>query len=161
MCSKWNTKDGRRKTIDDRHRASHIPFRCSAETAETVSRIAAERRLPKSEVLRQLVEKGLVAEGYKQDEDSMRTAMQAALKEILTPQVERLATISAKSTQLSGAAFFLLTFIGRLYLPEDEKGMIDEVAADARKLGIEYLKLKNRDIDAFIEGGIKRMAGEQ
>lgn len=148
-----------KRDTEDRHRSSYIPFRCSKEVEETITKIAAEQRLPKSEVVRGLVSKGLVVAGYKQDEDALRASIQSALKEILQPQVERLATISAKSTQLSGAAYFLLTYVLRMYFPEGERDTVDEVAAQARQLGIEYLKLKQgSDIDNFIKSGVKKMA---
>ena len=91
----------------------------------------------------------------------LRTTVQEALKEILQPGVERLAAISAKSTQISSAAFFMLVHIGRMYLPDDEKSHIDEIAAESRQLGIEYLKLKNQDVDAFSQRGVQRMSDEE
>ena len=48
----------------------------------------------------------------------------------------------------------------RMLFPEGEHDEIDELAAKARKLGIEYLKLRDKDIDAFIRSGIDRMKEE-
>lgn len=146
------------KNTSDKHKAAYIPYRCDANTYDIISKVAKEKRLPMAEVLRSFVADGMVKQGYKENEDAMRASIQSALKEILQPQVERLATISAKSTQLSGAAYFLLTYVLRMYFPEGERDTVDEVAAQARQLGIEYLKLKQgSDIDDFIKGSVKKM----
>lgn len=147
-----------RSKIKDRHQAAYIPFRCSPETEKTIGQIAAEQKRSKSEVLRQLVEAGLVATGYKQDEDHLAELIQTAVTTAMKPQVERLAAISAKATQISGAAFFMGIFSSRLMLPPSEQQLVEEAAAQARKLGIEYLKLKDRDVDAFISEGVEKVS---
>jgi hypothetical protein len=147
------------KNTNDKHKASYIPYRCDAETYETICKVAHANNLSLVEVLRSFVTDGMVKQGYKQDEDALRASMQAALKEVLQPQVERLAAIGAKAAQLSGAAYFLLVYVARMYFPEDSRDMIDDVAAQARQLGVEYLKLRQgMDIDDFIKGGVRKMA---
>lgn len=143
----------------ERHKASYIPFRCSSEVESMIERIAAEQKRTKSEVLRQLVEAGLVATGYKQDEEHLTKIIQEVVTAALKPSVERLASISAKAAQISGAAFFMNVYMGQLMLPDMEKQMVRDAAADARKLGIEYLKLnKDRDVDAFIAEGVEKVS---
>lgn len=146
------------KGKEDRHRSSYIPFRCSQELELSINKIAAERRITKSDVLRELVNKGLVASGYKQDEDALYELVKGAVKETFTPQVERLATIGAKATQISSAAYFLLVYVARMYFPEGDRELVDEVAAQARQLGIEFLKLRQGvDVDEFIKGSIRKI----
>ena len=141
----------------DRHQAVYIPFRCSAEMEATIGKIAAEQKRTKSEILRQLVDAGLIATGYKRDENYLNEQIQTAVASAMKPFVERLAAISAKATQISGAAFFMNVYMGQLLLPESEKELVQNAAADARKLGIEFLKLKNQDIDAFISDGVEKV----
>lgn len=141
----------------DRHQAAHIAFWCPVDTEATIAKIAAEQRKTKSEVIRQLVDAGMVATGYKQDEEHLEQMIQSAVQAAFRPQVERLAAISAKAAQISGAAFFMNVFMGRLALPPSEQQVVEEAAAQARKLGIEYLKLsKERDVDAFIREGVQK-----
>ena len=54
----------------------------------------------------------------------------------MKPYVERLAAISAKATQLSGADFFLMVYLGTMLLPDGSRQQLEEAAARARKLGI-------------------------
>lgn len=145
------------KKTTDKHTAAYIPYRCSQSTYEAIEKISVAQRKTKVQVVRELVEAGLVATGYKQDEEYQAKLIQDVVKAALQPSVERLAAISAKATQISSAAFFMNIFTSRLMLPTREQDLIDQAAAEARKLGIEYLKLKDRDVDAFIADGAKKM----
>lgn len=145
------------KKTTDKHTAAYIPYRCSQSTYEAIEKISVAQRKTKVQVVRELVEAGLVATGYKQDEEYLQQSIQAAVKAAFQPQVERLAAISAKAANISGATFFMNLFVGRLMLPPAEQQLIEEAAAKARKLGIEYLKLKDRDVDNFIADGVGKM----
>lgn len=145
----------------DRHITAHIPFRCSLDMEATISKIAAEQHTSKSAVLRKLVEQGLLYSGYQQDDGRLQMLITTAVKETLTPQVERLAAISAKATQISSAAFFMEVYLSRALLPPSQQQSIEELAGTARKLGIEYLKLKDRDIDTFLRTAAEQMKDDQ
>lgn len=145
-----------RKTTD-KHTAAYIPYRCSQSTYEAIEKISVAQKKTRVQVVRDLVEAGLVATGYKEDTDHLTELIQAAVQTAMKPQVERLAAISAKATQISGAAFFMNIFSSRLMLPSTEQQLVEEAAARARKLGIEYLKLKDRDMDAFLEDGVEKI----
>jgi len=145
---------------EDRHRASYIPFRCSQETSELITQLAHQEHRPKSEVLRDLVDKGLVASGLKADEDYLNSLVRSTVQEVMKPHVERLAAISAKATQISGAGFFMGMYAAMLRRSPAEQQEIQDAAGQARELGIQYLKLKDRDIDAFIQEGVKSMKEE-
>ena len=81
-----------------------------------------------------------------------------AVQEIMKPHVERLASISAKAANIDAASFFLQLYVGKLMLPPSERQQVDEAAEKARRLGIEFLKLrKDRDIDVFIGKGVAEM----
>lgn len=136
-------------------------FWVSPETDETVRRIAEAEGRSMSAVYRDLVEKGLVAGGYRSGGQDLTAMVQTAVQEALRPQVERLASISAKGTQISAAAFFLAAYNGRQAVPDYLKEEYEETAAQARKLGIEYLKLsKDKSLDAFIGRGLRRMGDD-
>ena len=143
--------------MEDRHQAVYIPFRCSKETERAIEKLAQTRGQPRSEVLRDLVDSGLVAAGAKMDDDYLYELMKKAVLATMKPQVERLATISAKAAQISGAAFFMNVFTATRNCPLTEQQEIEEAAGSARGLGIQYLKLKDHDIDAFIREGVKQV----
>ncbi len=143
---------------EDRHRGKYLPFRCSPETDQLLSQIAAAEGKTKSEVLRMLVEKGLAAGGYLPGVKELDTVVQEAVAAVLQPAVERLAGISAKAAHISAAAFFLTLYSDRLLMPAEQREALDDIAARARRLGIEYLKVsKDRDLDEWLEEACRRM----
>lgn len=143
---------------EDRHRGKYLPFRCSPETDQLLSQIAAAEGKTKSEVLRMLVEKGLAAGGYLPGVKELDTVVQEAVATVLQPAVERLAGISAKAAHISAAAFFLTLYSDRLLMPAEQREALDDIAARARRLGIEYLKVsKDRDLDEWLEEACRRM----
>jgi hypothetical protein len=125
-----------------------------------ISQLAAQRHISKSEVLRDLVNRGLVSIGAKTDDDYLYGLVQRAVKETMQPQIERLAAISAKAAHISSAAFFMGVYSATRDRSPAEQRQIEEVAGSARELGIQYLKLKDRDIDTFIQNGVKTITEE-
>ena len=81
-----------------------------------------------------------------------------AVNESIKPHIERLAAISAKGVQIDAASYFLQVYNGKHAMPDYLQEEYAGIAANARKLGIEYLKLpKEKDIDEFISRGFQRM----
>ena len=137
-------------------------FWISPEIHAAVQKIATAEGRSVSKVYRDLVEKGLVAGGYRSGGQDLAALVREAVREELRPQAERLAAISAKGTQISAASFFLAAFVGRQAIPEYQQEAYDAVAAQARKLGVEYLKLtKDRPLDDFIARGLDRMGADE
>lgn len=149
------------KNTTDKHTAAYIPFRCDHDTYATIRKLAEGQKIPQVEVLRRLVEQGLVAAGYKQDEDYLYNLVQQAVQETVKPHIERLAAIEAKATQIGSAAYFMSIFMLQQLLP-GQAALIEEAAGISRQLGIEYLKLpKERDLDDFLRSGAKKVSGEE
>lgn len=135
-----------------------VRFWVAPEMDATVRRIADAQERSLSSVYRELVEKGLVAGGYRSGGQDMAELVQNAVEQAMRPQIERLAAISAKGTQIGAAAFFLAAYNGRQQVPEEMQEEYDELAAQARKLGVEYLKLsRDQSLDDFIARGQRRM----
>lgn len=148
------------KRTTDKHVASYMPFRCDADTYDTICKMAQTEHIAQAEALRRLVDMGLVAAGYKQDEDYLYKLIQQAVQETVKPRTERLAAISAKSTQIGSAAYFMSIYMLQQIMPGNLP-LIEEAAATSRQLGIEYLKLaKDRDLDEFLRGGANKVSGE-
>ena len=134
-------------------------FRCTAKMDAMIERIAAVEDIPKSQVLRDLLTAGLQARGYIDGGECMADLVQQAVEAALKPQVERLASISAKAAHISAAGFFMNYATLRQYVPEEFLSEFDELATRARKLGAEYLRLsKDRNIDQFLSRGLAAMA---
>lgn len=138
-----------------------VQFWISPEVDTMVRRIAEAEGRSLSSVYRDLVEKGLVAGGYRAGAQDMAGMIRSSVEESLKPQVERLAAISAKATQISAAAFFLAAYNGRQVVPDYLQAGYDEIVNQSRKLGIEYLKLpRDKSIDEFIGRGMGRLGDD-
>lgn len=136
-------------------------FRYPAKVDDMVERIAAAQGQPKSKVLRDLLTAGLQAKGYLSGGESLADCIQQAVDASLKPQVERLASISAKAAHISAASFFLNYAALRQFVPEEFLSEFDELATRARKLGAEYLKLsRDKSIDQFLSRGLAAMTKE-
>lgn len=139
-------------------KAVYIPFRVDVETDRQITALAAEMGagISKSEVIRYFLDKGLKSDGYRKDDERLYHMLRDTVQEVIKPHVDRLASISAKATQIDSACFFLLLYVGRLLLPPDEQFAMDDIAARARQLGIEYLQHRG-DVDEFIDRANQRM----
>ena len=136
---------------ENRVKNTSVQFWVSSEMDQTVRNIAAAEGRSLSAVYRDLVEKGLVAGGYRSGSQDLSAMVQEAVQEALRPQVERLAAISAKGTQIGAAAFFLAMYNGKQATPAYLRQEFEEAAVQARKMGVEYLKLaKDKSIDEFL-----------
>lgn len=146
---------------ENRVHSAAVRFWISEETSRTIERIAVAEGRTASSVYRDLVEKGLVAGGYRSGEKDLAGVLRTTVDEAMKPQIERLASISAKAAQISAAAFFLAAYNGRQAVPAYLQEEYDEIAAQSRKLGIEYLKLsKDKNLDEFIHRGLGRMGDD-
>lgn len=141
-------------------KSAYRPVRISAELDETLGQLAAQRKLSKSEILRELVEEGLKASGKAVDEGHLYELVKTAVEEVTRPSVERLAAISAKATQIDAANFFMFLYTLTRDGSQEEQAKIQEAVESARRLGIQYLKLKDRDLDRFIGEGAKQIIDE-
>lgn len=148
-------------TREQAEKAVYRPIRCSKQLDETIGQIAERKHISKSEVLRDLVYKGLEATGASIEEGYLYDLVRKCVSEELSPAVERLASICAKTTQISSAAFFMSIWSAARDGSAEDQQAIMEAAATARQKGIEYLKLvKNRDIDDFIKESTKQIMEE-
>lgn len=136
----------------------HVSIWLSEEMTEQLYRIANSEHMTLSDVLRELVQAGLIAKGYTLSPESTATIVNEAVTAALRPQVERLAAMNAKAAQISAAAFFLAAYSGKQALPPEEQAEFETVAAQARKLGVEYLKLaKDKNLDTFVASALQRI----
>lgn len=115
-----------------------------------------------SMVYRDMVEMGLAAAGYRSGGESMAELVRRNMDEILKPQTDRLAAMSAKAAQIAAANFFLLTWLADQQIPAYRKEELAELVQQSRKLGVEFLKLsKDKNMDEFIRRGFGRMTQDQ
>lgn len=145
---------------NDRHKAVYLPFRCSAEKAEDIKNYADTHRLLVSEAMRELIDVGLKAKSGVPEQSEIEELVKSATEKAIRPGIERIAAITAKATQIDAAAFFMFLYTLTRDGSQEEQAKIQEAVESARRLGIQYLKLKDRDIDSFLSEGAKQIIDE-
>ena len=150
--------------VNPKTKEENLSVRLDEKTGAQLSALAGQRHCTKSQLIRDLLDKGLKSEGFRKDDERLYNMIVEALQSVTKPQVERLAAISAKATQIDAAAFFMLVYFCCALLPPtpDSAQTIDQIAAHARQLGIEYLKHRGTDddLDAFIQSNAATMGKE-
>jgi len=135
-----------------------VCFRVGESTDNAIRRIANAEGKNISMVYRDMVEMGLEAAGYRKGGESMAELIRRNLDEILKPQADRLAAMSAKAAQISAANFFLMTWLADQQVPSYQKEELSSLVQESRKLGVEFLKLsRDKNLDEFIRRGYGRM----
>lgn len=142
----------------DRHKKRCISYRCSEETDQRLSDLAQRKQCSKVEIVRELVEAGLIATNADGDKSHLNAVVRDMLADVLSPCVERLAAIGAKAAQISSAAFFMSVWTATREAGDAERAEIREAAAQARQLGVRYLRLsRDGDLDAFLRECVGQM----
>lgn len=145
---------------DDRHKGIPMLFRCSDEKAKEIRSYANARHLLLSEAMRELIDVGLKAKSGVPEQSEIEELVKSATEKAIRPGIERIAAITAKATQIDAAAFFMFLYTLTRDGSQEEQAKIQEAVESARRLGIQYLKLKDRDIDSFLSEGAKQIIDE-
>lgn len=130
------------------------PFRlrCEHEMLVLIEKIAISKGLTKSEVVRQLIHKGLQERKVQEDpaayQDELQKRIQAMVQTAMQPYMERLAAMSAKSAQIAAASFFMTAYTQGAQFP----GLMPDAAVKAHRLGMVYLNIKGDDLEEYIKG---------
>lgn len=128
---------------------------CDEDTAALLERIAISKHTTKSEILRQMLEKGVQAGGFQEDEAQLQARMTASVREVMKPYTERLAAILAKSTQIAGASFFLEVYVLSQLFPDHKQAEIVDAAIRAHLMGVEFSNTKGGGaLDAFLQDAL-------
>lgn len=139
---------------------SDLHIRISGAMDEKLHLLASEWKTCKSDAARRLIWAGLKSQGYVRDEDYMYNLVSEALDKALEKPVERLAAISAKTAQSSGAGIFFMSWLAKEILQgsPSAQNKIEEAFSDAHALGVRFLKLsKDGNASNFLEQGVKNM----
>lgn len=126
-----------------KNKSESISLKLDGETLKKIEAISIASHKSKSFVVREFIDKGLKADGYKNDDERLYQFLNTTLKEIVDPAVNRLAAISAKNSYFSGAEFIMLNYLAKLIVGENNHHLVDDMSEKARVLGIELLKAKD------------------
>lgn len=141
------------------------------ETFEKLEMLAIKRNQNISEVIRQLVNKGLNLESSREDidfiADIIRTELNSIyrledIKEILDKQTNRLAKILMKIGKINTGQLFLLINMFLKIIDESDEDKFDEILEKSMRNGVNYMQKKDFVINDFLQDtdNLKNVADE-
>lgn len=119
----------------------------SEKDFEELSKLEKMTGKKKSEIVREFYFKGLQIDGANEGLEIITEVIHEQLKSILDPQVERLASISAKSAITSATSMYLNAQALVDFVPKEKQKEFLEVYEKARLKGIAYVKKRSTDIE--------------
>lgn len=122
---------------EDRH-VLNVLF--TEEEYYNLKRYAAQTNQPMSSIAREFICQGLKGNLTEDNIDFLLPIIREQVKSVITPMIERLATMTAKTCVQSGAAAYLSAEALSSFVPiERQKEFIESYDA-ARKKAVQYLK---------------------
>ena len=130
------------------------------ETLEKLEKIAINKGVKTSEVIRMFIDKGLNIESSREDIDFITDIIRQELtsiyrlediKEILDKQTNRLAKMIMKIGKMSTGQLFLLINMFLRMIDEAEEDRFDELLEMSIRNGINYMQKKDFQINDFLQ----------
>lgn len=112
------------------------------DTYEKIRAIAHKQNRDMSDVVREWAVSGLNGKLGADNIDLITQIIRDQLKAVMQPQIERLASIEAKTCIQASAAYYLTAEVLSKFVPEEYLENYYEVTEAARRKGVEYLKRK-------------------
>lgn len=130
--------------------------RFTEKQLEAINRYAEVKGYTFSEAVRQLCQKGLEIEVSNDNINLVVEIIDERLRAILKPQIERLASLSAKGSIMSATSTFLnAQALADLVPPNKQKDLV-EIYEKARLKGVAYVKGKVTDTETEVQEAIKK-----
>lgn len=112
---------------------------------EQIELIAKKEGESLSDVIRDLVNKGLAERVLEENTELIAQLVRQQMELVIKPHVERLAALSSKSGHMSATAAFLNVQALMDLVPTEKRKNVKEMYESARKKSAEYMKTKTED----------------
>lgn len=112
----------------------------TTEEFENLQRYAAKCNRSMSEVAREFVSQGLAGNLTQDNIDFLTPVIREQLKSVLTPMLERISSLQAKTCIQAGAAAYLSAQALSSFVPISEQKDFLEAYEAARKKAVQYMR---------------------
>jgi hypothetical protein len=120
-----------------------------------IEEVVKKRGITASEYVREMYYEGKKNYALEESVDSVVEIIDERLRAILKPQIERLASISAKGAIMSATSTFLNAQALADFVPPNKQKDFLEVYEKARLKGVAYVKGKVSDSEVEVQEAIK------
>ena len=130
-------------------------IRLDTATKNSLQRVAIAKNITESQLIREFIDEGLKANGYRADDERIIELICQAVKKSIDPMADRLAAINAKNSQMAGADFMLLVYLAKLIYGKDNTRAVDEMSQRARLMGAELTRATNSRFEDVFKKALK------
>lgn len=123
----------------------HKGIKFHKKVHDQIQTIADNKGVSFSEIVRDLVNKGLNEKIYEENTDLIAWVVRQQLEIVLKPHIERLAALSSKSGHMSATAAFLNVQALMDLVPKENRKDVRVMYENARKKAAVYMKTKAED----------------
>lgn len=125
--------------------SKRISITFSDDQVEVIEKISGKKGISFADVVRNLCDEALKIQMSKDNVDYVADIIEERLRSILKPQVERLASISAKGAIMSATSTFLNAQALADLVPQHKQKDVVDVYEKARLKGVAYVKGRTSD----------------
>lgn len=132
-----------------------MSFRIDEKTLEQLNLLSSKRNITTSNLIRELIEKGLDKELSSESVDFIREQIADEIKNYCDPQFNRIASLQAKIGYKAVACFELLVYIIASILPTAKRQSFEDMQRQSKALAISYLKFSEKETATCLKAETK------
>lgn len=136
--------------------SKRISITFSDDQAEVIEKISKREGKSFADTVRSLCDEAIKLKVSNDNINLIAEIIDERLRSILTPQVERLASLSAKGAIMSATSTFLNAQALSDFVPPNKRKEFAETYEKARLKGIAYVKGRVTDTEAELQESIKK-----
>lgn len=133
-----------------REKSTILTLRLPKELHEQLSLKAQQENSDVSKCCRRLLKKGVSVEAYKDDIDFLTKIIRNELEAIIEPYGNRQIKMLMKVGKATGGTMFTVIKLLLTLLNPNELYTFKELLESAMKLGVEYMKMKDFEVDQYL-----------
>lgn len=138
-----------------REKSTILTLRIPKELHEQLTLKAQKENSDVSKCCRRLIEKGVSVEAYKDDIDFLTKIIRNELEAIIEPYGNRQIKMLMKVGKATGGTMFTVIKLLLTLLNPNELYTFKELLESSMKLGVEYMKMKDFEVDQNLLDGEK------
>jgi len=143
-------------------RTKRVTFHLTYDMAKKIEKLADSKNMNFSELIRKAIDKYMDVDQYKDDTEFIAGIVQPIIKDEIGKQTNRLAAMLFKIGIITAGNYFLaVRTLSDVISPSMQEDFKD-INANARKLGIDYMKQSGVGAVEFLEdgGAVERAASK-
>lgn len=132
------------------HERKRLNLRVSKNMYNALEKLSVKQKISISEVIRQLISKGLSIEATQDSIDDIRSHIRAELEGYLKPQIDRIIKCVIKGGIAASAGYFLNAKALAELIPPHLQVEYESALMESKKLGIAYMQVRDKKLYVYM-----------